>query len=167
MDLVLIGILIFLGILLAVFVMFLFSKLKGKIEIEIPKTNFSSGEVVNGKLKLKLRNSLSAKKLQIGIIGMRKTTSYNNGKRSSRTMRVYEFYNQIDGEKTYPAGEKIYDFEFKIPEDAGSGGNKVLNSAIKSVQLLAGQHSRVKWYLVSNLDISGFDVSKKMRIYLG
>jgi hypothetical protein len=73
-------------------------------------------------------------------------------------VHVYDFKQQLDGEKEYSEGRE-YHFEMKIPPDIVSTGPQVTG---------AKQSSPVKWYLLAKLDIpGGLDVSKKVDITIG
>jgi hypothetical protein len=73
-------------------------------------------------------------------------------------VRVYDFKQQLDGEKEYSQGRE-YHFEMKIPPDIVSTGPQATG---------ATQSYPVKWYLLAKLDIpGGLDVSKKVDITIG
>jgi hypothetical protein len=84
-------------------------------------------------------------------IGTRKETY-------KQRVHVYDFKQQLDGEKEYSEG-RVYHFEMKIPPDIVSAGPQDTGAA---------QSSPVKWYLLAKLDIpGGLDVSKKIDITIG
>lgn len=64
--------------------------------------------------------------------------------------------------------EGFLDFQIKIPENILSQpklGGDIAGTLVKSVQLLSGVNSYVKWYVIANLDIpGGIDVSKKVQV---
>jgi hypothetical protein len=44
----------------------------------------------------------------------------------------------------------------------------VADDVLKSIQILAGRESTIRWYVVAKLDIpKGIDVSKKVQINIG
>ena len=84
-------------------------------------------------------------------IGTRKETY-------KQRVHVYDFKQQLDGEKEYSEGRE-YHFEMKVPPDIVSTGPQATG---------ATQSSPVKWYLLAKLDIPrGLDVSKKVDITIG
>jgi len=154
------------AVLLIVLIMWIISKLKGKVEIQLEKLSFSSGEDITGKVILKLKKPVESKALYVQIIGENKTTPYNRTSpgmsRSSNTNRIYEFRQNISGQKLYPAGESYYDFKLKAPS-ISSSRNISINFK-NPLQTLQGNNSVVNWYIIAGLDIPGIDISKRMNI---
>jgi hypothetical protein len=143
---------------------------KGKIEIKLTKYEFKPGETIEGTLDLKMKTPVEANSLNVGIIGTLRTTNYSknsNGgvSRSSSNRIVFDFKKPLDGKKTY-MGEQSYDFKLTVPSDIykRSTGNQMADGVLKSVEILTGSNSRVEYYLTANLDMKGFDISKKIRI---
>ena len=89
---------------------------KGKIDIAIPKASFSPGEVISGIATLNIKKKAEAREFTISLIGEQKITERRGTKRSTRNVHIYEFEQQLDGEKEYKEGG-VYPFEIKIPED--------------------------------------------------
>ena len=144
---------------------------KGKIEVIIPKFNFSPGETVNGEVILKLDAPLKARGLKIAILGKRisKPMSINPGKMSSRTTSstIFDFTEQLDGEKEYNSSELRYPFSIKIPEGIYSvpEPSGVVGTMLAMGKALSQYNSRVEWNLIANLDVPwGFDISTKIQI---
>lgn len=143
-----------------------------QIEIVLDKLNFSQGDVIKGRVILKLKNPTSAKALKVGIFGERKTTTTTNvnGRMTTNTnfVKVFEFEMPLDGEKDYSQGE--YNFEMKVPgnitQPSMPGG--AAGDVIKTIQVLAGRESDVRWYVMAKLDIPmKFDVINKVQINIG
>jgi hypothetical protein len=143
-----------------------FGFLKGKIELKLDKYNYSPGETVTGNLVLKMKKPVSAKKLEIQLIAVRKTSSYTNKGRRTNYRTIFDFKQPLDKEKTY-SGEKTYPFKIKIPIDViGKIPEGTLGRVVKVAAALSGRSSNIKWYLKGNLNISGIlnDVNKKVQI---
>jgi hypothetical protein len=171
------GLLIFLivlGVIVAIgivsLILYLISKSKGKIVLTLNKMEFTPGETITGTINLKLKKPLEAKSFNVGLLGTMKRTNYSRSSkgglsRSTRSNKVFDFKKPVDGEKTYP-GYSEYKFQLKIPTDVykQSTGNQVADNLIKSVQILTGTTSRINWYVTANLEIPGFDISRKVRI---
>ena len=168
--LIIFGIIVIAGLIWLV--MWIIAKMKGKIIINLDKMEFAPGEEATGKITLILKNPLDADSLNIGLVGYQKTRSYSSGNNSSstRTREIFNFNKPISGVKLYPAGESTYDFKLKIPADIVtrfSTGNNIADNMIKTAQILTGSFQTIKWYIKSNLDMKGVDISKKVQINIG
>jgi hypothetical protein len=159
------------GLVILVFiVLWLISKSKGKIIIEMGNYNYSPGDTITGKVKLILKKQVAAKSLKVGLRGTRTQKSYSRNKgSSSHSDNIFEFFTPLDGEKEYLPGEREYEFSIKIPQNIlnNSTGNKTADTLIKSAQILSGNVSSTYWYIESYLDIAGFDISKRVQINIG
>ncbi|MFH1290750.1 MAG: hypothetical protein ABIH92_05060 [Nanoarchaeota archaeon] len=166
---------VILVIVILVVVLLIVSRSKGKIKIGLTHFQFSPGDTIEGKISLNLKKPVEAKALKVGLVGIYKNTKYGRSgsgglSRSSRSGYAFEFRQPLDGEKEYPASEKIYDFKLKIPKDLLSSralGNNMLGTLVKSAQILSGNISSIRWYVVANLEMKGFDISKKVQVNIG
>jgi hypothetical protein len=169
------GFIIFLIILVVgfiIFIMYLVSKSKGKIEIQLDKFNFTPGEVINGNVILNLKKTFNAKAMEVGLIGVSKSSQYRRNssggiKHSSSTQNIFEFYYPVDGEKDYNPGQVQYKFQIKIPENIFtnlSTGNRAIDSLVKSAMFVTGTNRNVKWYVTGRLKIGGFDIKKRVQV---
>jgi len=155
---------------------------KGKIEVSISKTHFAPGEVISGTVRLNLKKAVRAKSVSVSLIGDQKTVQTSGmigrgdagSSTSHESRRVYDFKQELDGEKEYTGGE--YSFEIGIPADIlGASpsampdvGPAVGASLKMASQLLGGASTRVKWYLRAKLDVPhGIDVKKDVDITIG
>jgi len=149
---------------------------KGKIEIAIAKTHFAPGDIISGDVRLAMKKPVKAKEISIYLIGEQTTTRGGGlapGERSRDKVRLYEFKQQLDGEKEYSKGED-YKFEIKIPADILSGkpqmpqiGGK-LGKSISIAQAVIGVSTTTKWYLLAKLDVPrGIDIKKEVQITIG
>jgi hypothetical protein len=150
---------------------------KGKIEIAIAKTHFAPGDVISGDVRLTMKKPVKAKGISIYLIGEQTTTRGGGlapAERPKATrVRLYEFKQQLDGEKEYSKGED-YKFEMKIPADILSGkpqmpqiGGK-LGKGISIAQAVIGVSTTTKWYLLAKLDVPrGIDIKKEVQITIG
>ena len=140
---------------------------KGKIEIQIEKYNFFPGETISGNLNLKVKKQEKAKTVTIRLIGEQKTSNFStmqNTHTQSRKQYIYDFKQPLDREKEY-SGEYNYNFQIKIPQNILNNINSTLGAVIKSMQILTGQSSQIKWYLIASLEIPwGIDISKRVQI---
>ena len=159
---------------------------KGKIEVALQRTSFAPGDSISGKVILKMKKPVTARNVSISLIGEHKTRQVsggmmggsNSGSSSTRTVRIYDFKQELDGEKEY-AGDSEYSFEIKVPEDILSakpgmpqvGG--MLGQGLKIAQSAAAMTGAIpfqqtKWYLLAKLDVPrGLDVRKKADVVIG
>lgn len=148
---------------------------KGNIDIAVPKTNFSTGEVISGIATLNMKKRAKASDFTISLICEQKIKERRGTSRSSRTDRIYEFEQQLDGEKEYE-GSGTYTFEIKVPEDVLDQQSLMpqlegtLGTALSIAQSLTGMGvtKRTSWYLLARLDIPwGADIKEKVQITIG
>jgi hypothetical protein len=163
---------------------------KGKIDITIEKGHYAPGDIISGNVALTLKKPVKAREVSISLIGEHKSTQTTPGgggpmsgggmsmSTTTRTVRIYDFKQQLDSEKEYSQGRE-YHFEIKIPTDTLSMRPQIsevegkLGQVLKVAQTAATMtgaipFQRIRWYLLAKLDIpSGFDVSKKVDITIG
>lgn len=159
---------------------------RGKINITIQKTHYAPGDTISGNIILSPKKPVKAREVSISLIGEEITTQTSMGVGSGQTSmrteqrrtRVYDFKQQLDGEKEY-GQEQEYIFEIKIPADilsvspqAQQLGGK-LGQVLKVAQTAAAMTGRIpsrriKWYLLAKLDIPrGIDINKKVDVTIG
>jgi len=161
---------------------------KGKIDIAIQTTSYAPGDTISGNVALTLKKPVKAREVSISPIGERKvtqTTARPAGPRGGggmsttvKTVRVYDFKHQLDGEKEYNEGRE-YRFEIKIPADilaARSGipeADGKLGEVLKVAQTIATVTGAIaprpiKWYVSAKLDVpGGLDINRKTDITIG
>jgi len=159
---------------------------KGKIEVKIGKTGYAPGDTISGDVVLALKKPVTAREASVSLIGERITTQtkvgMGGGQPSMSTQqqrtRVYDFKQQLDGEKEYGPGQE-YHFEMKIPADILSvspGMQEIegkMGQAMKVAQTAAAltgrlPSQRVKWYVLAKLDVPrGLDINKKVDVTIG
>ena len=161
---------------------------KGKINITIEKSHYVPGDIISGDVALTLKKPVKAREVSISLIGEHKATQTGLGvggpmggggmsmSTTTKTVRIYDFKQQLDSEKEYSQGRE-YHFELKIPADTMSMRplmpegklGQVLNVAQTAAAMTGAiPFQRIKWYLLAKLDVpGGFDVSKKVDITIG
>jgi len=163
---------------------------KGKINIALQKTHYAPGDIISGDVALTLKKPVKAREVSISLIGEHKTTqtaprvggTMGGGGMSmsttTKTVRIYDFKQQLDSEKEYSQGRE-YHFEMKIPADTMSmrplmpGQEGKLGQVLKVAETAAAMtgaipFQRIKWYLLAKLDIpGGLDISKKVDVTIG
>jgi len=145
---------------------------KEKINLIIDKYNFSPGDTIKGKIILELKKPTHAKAVKACLTGEKTITETRmvNGRTNinNKNVTVFNFEMPLDGEKDYTNGE--YEFEIKVPTTLAQPSlpQGVAGDMIKTIQILAGKESNVKWHVIAKLDVPmGFDVSKKVQINIG
>ena len=107
--------------------------------------------------------------LSIQIIGERKVTQIVEANRTNRTVKIFDFAQPLDGQKEYPAGERplVYPFRIKLPSNVQNNPQMpegTLGKVLEVAQAFSGSQSRTDWYLITRLDVPGFDVTHKLQI---
>jgi len=161
---------------------------KGKINIALQKTHYAPGDIISGDVALTLKKPVKAREVSISLIGEHKATQTGLGvggpmggggmsmSTTTKTVRIYDFKQQLDSEKEYSQGRE-YHFEMKIPADTMSMRplmpegklGQVLNVAQTAAAMTGAiPFQRIKWYLLAKLDIpGGLDIKKKVDVTIG
>ena len=155
---------------------------KGKIEVVLDKMTYKPGETIKGKVILKLNKPVKAKRLKLlfygektsrapatrgfGTGGVSVSVGPSAGRYETRTVRIYSFETDLDGEKEYTGGE--YEFEVAIPSDIMTKADLdkmgFLGNLAKFAEAM-GTKVVPRWYVEAVLDVPfGIDVSKKVQI---
>jgi hypothetical protein len=153
---------------------------KGKANILITKTSYAPGETISGSATLAVDKPVLAKEFRVSLVGEQKTTHQRRDAdghytTETQTTRVYDFKQQLDGEKEY-AGKTEYNFAIKVPQDILAGiqppqmegtAGQVFRFAQGAAAMMGGI-PRTNWFVEVSLDIpKGFDVNKKVDITIG
>jgi hypothetical protein len=146
---------------------------KGKIEIQLDKVNFHSGDTVQGAVALKLSEPIKAKELCITILGREITTSNNRNIRNTQR-DLFSFKQTLDKEKEYTVSENplVYPFKITIPKGVLPEEPKKIEGGLgqalqigQMIGMIPSQRKRVEWSLTAKLDIRmGFDINKTIQI---
>ena len=148
---------------------------KGKIEIQISKTSFAPGDTISGKVVLAMNKPVSARELNISLIGEQtKTTGSISGQNQTRTKtRIYDFKQQLGSEQEY-RGQSEYDFQIMIPADILTRQPQIpqvggaLGQGIRIAQAFTGLGVMTDYYLLAKLDVKGIgDIEKKAQVVIG
>ena len=146
----------------------------GKIDLNLNKLNFSAGETIDGEVILTLKKPVTAKRVYVKLFAHKEIREVSAGKRRKRIQTIFEFKQDLDGEKEYPAGTPLkYPFSLKVPAGSSVGiADEGIKSAIGAIAQVANVFgtttSTQKWYVEARLDLPmKFDVSKKIQINVG
>ena len=136
----------------------MFGYLKGKIDLQLEKANLAEGETARGTVRLKLKKPLQARGVYVELLRVRRKNKGTD----------YFVVNKKEIAKAGTYSGETFSFDFKIPSNLiaklpeGTLGTIIKSAAV----LLRTSISNSKWYIVARLDMKGFDVKKKVRIYL-
>jgi len=160
-----------LGIILVVVVffvaLFFLRKMKGSIELMPEKYNYNDGEVIKGKIVLKLKKSVEKGALIVGIKCERTDVSRNSNGSSKETFSVFDFNQPLIKEQSFSPNEYNYDFSLNVPRNYSTNPNGTLGQIVKGASILLGDNSTFRWYLYSELKCRGVNLSKKVQINIG
>jgi len=151
-----------------------------KIVLTLEKYDYKPGDTIKGTVKLQLKKSLNALKLDVGLIGRRiqqqsgirvgmHSGSHTSGyHKTTEYSTIYDFRILLGGEQEYLEG--AFPFEIKIPttilqgEITPEGG---VGAAVNLLKALGGVSSRIEWMVVARLDVPlKLDVSASQKIVL-
>lgn len=96
----------------------------GSIAFDVSQVDYKPGDKITGKVILSLEEPTAADKLVVRLYATGTRTRYERESGSSSKTLVHEketlysFDLEVDGDKTYPAGENSYEFSIRIPTDA-------------------------------------------------
>ncbi|MDH7517418.1 MAG: hypothetical protein QHH19_03640 [Candidatus Thermoplasmatota archaeon] len=143
-----------------------------KITLMLEKYSYKPGETIKGTVKLNLKKSTKARKLEVGLFGERKErTRSHDGKTHTRTVTVFNFKIPLGAEGEYLTGE--YPFEIPIPNnilsiDTRQNMDPRLGAVVDTISMLSGQRVYpVEWFVKSQLDVPMmFDVKKEQKIII-
>lgn len=151
----------------------------GKIEVSIPKKNYSPGEEIKGNLLLTLKKPARARGVFIKIFAeqrFREVQSQGGKQSTSDVMRVvYTFQEALDSEREYEVTSTpvSYPFTLLVPGSANSAtaepslpfGNLQISMGGFSLGPGAGPIGPAQWYLEGFLDVPlAVDVKAKLAL---
>jgi hypothetical protein len=148
-----------------------FGLFEGGIELLTDKTSYVFGDVVTGKIRLKLKQPKKANALELRFYGEKsKGVSISIGPSQKRTEsnateRINDVRITIDGEKEYFNQE--YPFEFTLPKQnpVGLPESELAKTAMQVVSAFSGGTINVKWFLEAHLDIPmSIDINKRIQL---
>lgn len=157
--------------------------MKGKLEIDLAKTGFNSGEPVEGSVTLTTRKSLELRRLYVALIGYQIIEHYDSdGQRKTRKNEIYRDEFNLEEGQSIPSGyQKTYEFSLVAPGNKSSAGGAMANdhpgsalvnavgSAVKTLGALGAfgtSSSRLEWKVEARADLPGVDIanSKNVRV---
>ena len=134
----------------------------GTIALDLVQTGYKPGDEVTGSMTLKLEDPTPADRLvvRLSATGSRTRHQGTGGDKSlvHEKETLYSFDLEVDGARTYPAGESKYDFSLRIPTDAKSElpipDAGILSDVVKVASAFSrGVSHPTKWIVRGFLDI--------------
>jgi hypothetical protein len=136
----------------------------GSIAFDVSQVDYKPGDKVEGTVRLTLEEPTAADKLVVRLYATGTRTRYERESGSSSKTLVHEketlysFDLEVDGEKTYPAGENSYEFSIRIPVDTENEGSLpesgILSEIVKVASLFSrGAKHPTTWTLRTFLNI--------------
>lgn len=143
-----------------------------KITLMLERYSYKPGEVIKGVVKLNLKKSTNARKLEVGLFGERREkVRGRNGKTTTRNVTIFSFNIPLGSEGEYLTGE--YPFEITIPSnilsmDTRQNMDARVGAVVDTIGLLTGNRLYpVEWFVKSQLDVPMmFDVKKEQKIMI-
>lgn len=96
----------------------------GSIALDLVQTGYRPGDEISGSLTLDLEEATPAERLVVRLFatGSRTRHQKHDGQKTlvHEKETLYSFDLEVDGARSYPAGESKYDFSLRIPSDINS-----------------------------------------------
>jgi len=158
---------------------------KNQIVVTLEKYSYIPGETIKGSVGLKLKRPLHAKKLMVGLIGLRIVhqssiavgpARVGNQGPQTQVYAIYNFEIPLDEEAVY--FHELYPFEIKIPSDILQSAQQNFNSTLiglgktlaeiaHAMDQLNMTGSRVEWSVEARLQIPlKIDIVNSQKIVL-
>ncbi len=146
--------------------------MKGKIEIQMAKTGFNSGETVGGTVTLTTKKSLDVRRVYVALIGYRVTErrDHDGDKRTDKD-EIYRDEFNLETQQLLPAGfNKTYEFALLAPGSQSTGtapggalGN-TLGAVVGALGALSTNRTRLEWKVEARADLPGVDIAKSKKV---
>jgi hypothetical protein len=139
---------------------------EGKIEIILPKTNYSGGETIKGKLVLTLNQPKKAKGLRVELVARQKQKQRSHSAKGGDIITevdVFRFPSQLKGEGDFSSSE--YEFELKVPDVPGASPAPKLELIPGVLSIGAPSGYPMMWRVTASLDLPmSLDITKTVPI---
>jgi len=145
-----------------------------KIILTLEKFDYKPGEVIKGNIKLNLKKTTRARKLEVSFIGQKKEVYHDRDGTHTSTVKLFDFNMPLRYEGEYR--DERFNFEIKIPDDI-LGQDKSykmpeLDSTLGKLVAIGAALSRgrdypIEWLIEVHLDVPmGLDIKKSQKIIL-
>ena len=162
-------------VVIAIIAYYVTRAMKGKVELELPKNGYNSGEEITGRVTLTAKKSLQLNRMYVALIGYEIVERRDNdGDRKTRRNEVYRNEVNILEAQPVPAGtNQAFDFTMNAPggeaTPAGDMAQKVAGaaSAVAGALGALGMNTttrRMEWKLEARADLPGVDIAKSQKV---
>lgn len=146
-----------------------------KIALKLDKFSFNPGDVVNGTVAINLKKPTYARKLEVSLIGVRRTSQMTGKGSNTNWETIYSFEIPISGEKEYQS--ETIQFQLPIAPDVlnAKTSRQAVQESLESklgaagslISAVAVGTGQTKWKIRAQLDIpKAFDVKIEQDIQL-
>ena len=170
MDSATLIILILSAIILCFFLSWFLRNLKGKMDIVLPKSDYSLGENILGVITIYPKKNIQADHITLSLICTERREVRRGNNTSTETYTLHEDTQTMPCEPILRAREKIeIPFEIFVPKI--SLDRRALQTGIEFIDKLAKyaakfNHRRIYWNLHAQLHCDGVDLQKTQTIYV-
>ena len=162
-------------IVIAIIAFYVTRAMKGKLEIELQKKGFNSGEEIAGRVTLRARKTLNMNRMYVSLIGLEIIQERDSdGDSRTRSNEIYRNEVNILEAQTVPAGtHQAFDFAIIAPGSIATPASEtaqkiasVVNTAATALNALgmSNSHRRLEWKVEARADLPGLDITKSQKI---
>jgi len=155
-------------IVLAIAAFYIARMMKGKIEIQMSKTGFNSGEAVTGAFTLTTKKQLDVTRLYVALIGYEVTERReSDGDKRTERHEIFRDEENFEESQSLPAGfNKTYNFALSAPgkDTVGTSRSGGMEISIGSITLGGNNRRRLEWKIEARADLPGVDIAKSQSI---
>lgn len=162
-------------IAIAVIAYYVTRAMKGKLEIELPKNGFNSGEEITGRVTLTAKKALNLNRMYVALIGYEIVERRDSdGDKSTRRNEIYRNEVNILEAQPVPAGtHQAFDFTMSAPGGSATPASETAQKVAGVVQTAAtalnalgisNTHRRLEWKVEARADLPGVDIAKSQKV---
>lgn len=133
----------------------------GSIHLELARFDFSSGDAIEGRLRLALSEPTDAKRVVVALTGTRDKTTYDkdiDGRRVRRTFSetVYKLERELGAAGSYH--DELLPFKLVVPGDAVRPNPDIrsegwVGDVARVVSSIASARNAIQWRVIAFVDV--------------